>query len=81
MIVPGSGFVHIAPLVSLAVIVSVLGLGVVASLVFKKGEEGELPPDEITAVSQWLSAQTLPMGVKPAPPSAQALPLPCGSAQ
>lgn len=41
----------------------------------------KLTPDEITAVSQWLSAQTLPLGVKPAPASTQPLPMACGSAE
>lgn len=40
-----------------------------------------LTPDDIAVVSRWLSAQTLPLGTKPAPPSTQPLPMPCGSAK
>lgn len=38
-----------------------------------------LHPEEIAAVARWLSAQTLPVGTKPAPASQQPLPIPCGS--
>jgi cytochrome c553 len=37
-----------------------------------------LTPEEIGAVSRWLSAQTLPSGTRPAAASAGALPMPCG---
>jgi cytochrome c553 len=40
-----------------------------------------LAPEEISAVARWLSAQTLPTGVKPAPPSNQPLPIRCGSGE
>lgn len=40
-----------------------------------------LTPEEIGAVARWLSAQTLPPGTKPAPASAQALPIRCGSGE
>lgn len=42
----------------------------------------KLTPEEVAAVSRWLSAQTLPTGTKPAASSAteqQALPMRCGS--
>lgn len=35
--------------------------------------------DEVSVLAKWLSAQTLPSGTKPAPPSAQPLPMRCGS--
>ncbi len=38
-----------------------------------------LTHDEVSVLAKWLSAQTLPSGTKPAPPSAQALPMQCGS--
>jgi len=38
-----------------------------------------LAPEEVSVVAKWLSAQTLPTGVKPAAPSGQPLPLRCGS--
>ena len=38
-----------------------------------------LAPEEISVVARWLSAQTLPAGTKPAPPSTQPLPTACGS--
>ncbi|MBV8125862.1 MAG: cytochrome c4 [Paucibacter sp.] len=38
-----------------------------------------LKPEEISAISQWLSAQTLPSGTRPETSSAQSLPLRCGS--
>nr|WP_297353036.1 cytochrome c4 [uncultured Caldimonas sp.] len=38
-----------------------------------------LMPEEIAAVSRWLSAQTLPTGTKPAAAPMAALPLKCGS--
>jgi tellurite resistance protein TerC len=44
-----SGLYHVPPIASLAVIVGVLGLGVVASLVFKKEEEEEIPPPSAVA--------------------------------
>lgn len=37
--------------------------------------------DEVSVVAKWLSAQTLPSGAKPAPQSAQALPIRCGSTE
>lgn len=37
-----------------------------------------LQPDEISALAQWLSAQTLPTGTVPAPARLDPLPLPCG---
>jgi cytochrome c553 len=37
-----------------------------------------LAPDDISALSQWLSAQTVPPGAKPAAGLPAALPLPCG---
>jgi len=37
-----------------------------------------LAPSDISALSQWLSAQTVPAGAKPAAAPAEALPLPCG---
>lgn len=40
-----------------------------------------LSADEIGAVARWLSAQTLPPGTQPAPPSARALPIRCGSGE
>lgn len=39
----------------------------------------QLSPDEVSVVAKWLSAQTLPSGTKPAPPSGQPLPVRCGS--
>lgn len=40
----------------------------------------KLAPDDISALSQWLAAQAVPAGAKPAPAlaAAAALPLPCG---
>ncbi|MFT3805225.1 MAG: cytochrome c4 [Burkholderiaceae bacterium] len=40
-----------------------------------------LTPDEIGAVSRWLSAQTLAAGTKPESGTGQALPLECGSGE
>lgn len=40
-----------------------------------------LSPDEINAVARWLSAQTLPMGTKPAQASNDPLPIRCGSGE
>jgi cytochrome c553 len=40
-----------------------------------------LNTDEIGAVARWLSAQTLPMGTRPAEAAAQPLPMPCGSGE
>lgn len=40
-----------------------------------------LTPDEISAISRWLSAQTLPTGTKPAPASDEQLPIRCGSGE
>lgn len=40
-----------------------------------------LAPEEVSVVAKWLSAQTLPTGVKPAPPSGQPLPILCGSGE
>lgn len=40
-----------------------------------------LAPEEISVVSRWLSAQTLPAGVKPAPASGAPLPVRCGSGE
>jgi cytochrome c553 len=37
--------------------------------------------DEVSVLAKWLSAQTLPSGTKPAPQSAQALPMRCGSTE
>ena len=40
-----------------------------------------LAPTDISALSQWLAAQTVPAGAKPAaalPPASPPLPLPCG---
>ncbi len=39
-----------------------------------------LAPEDIGAISSWLSAQPLPANTKPAAPAAAALPMPCGSA-
>ncbi len=44
-----SAYLHIPPLASLAVIVGVLALGVVASLVFKKEDEEDVPPPSALA--------------------------------
>jgi tellurite resistance protein TerC len=44
-----SGFFHVPPLVSLAVIVGVLALGVIASLIFKKEAEEDVPPPSVIA--------------------------------
>ena len=38
----------------------------------------KLAPDDISALSQWLAAQTVPVGAKPAASLPAALPLPCG---
>lgn len=38
-----------------------------------------LAPQEVAIVSRWLSAQTLPTGTHAEAPSAQPLPMPCGS--
>jgi cytochrome c553 len=40
-----------------------------------------LTPEEVSAVSRWLSAQTLPMGTKPQAGSAEPLPIRCGSGE
>ena len=40
-----------------------------------------LTPEEVGAVSRWLSAQTLPMGTKPQAGSTEPLPIPCGSGE
>lgn len=40
-----------------------------------------LTADEVGAVARWLSAQTLPTGTKPEPPSATPLPIHCGSGE
>lgn len=40
-----------------------------------------LSPEEVGALATWLSAQALPADTHPAPPTAKALPLQCGSAQ
>ena len=40
-----------------------------------------LSPDEVSVMAKWLSAQTLPSGTKPAPPSGQPLPVRCGSGE
>jgi cytochrome c553 len=40
-----------------------------------------LAPEEVSVMAKWLSAQTLPTGVKPAPPSGQPLPIRCGSGE
>lgn len=40
-----------------------------------------LAPEEVSVVAKWLSAQTLPTGVKPASPSGQPLPIRCGSGE
>jgi cytochrome c553 len=40
-----------------------------------------LSPDEVSVMARWLSAQTLAAGTKPAPPSAQPLPIRCGSGE
>jgi cytochrome c553 len=40
-----------------------------------------LAPEEVSVVAKWLSAQTLPTGVKPAPSSRQPLPMRCGSGE
>jgi cytochrome c553 len=40
-----------------------------------------LSPEEVGVVARWLSAQTLPVGTRPAPQSASPLPLRCGSGQ
>ena len=37
-----------------------------------------LAPSDISALSQWLAAQTVPTGAKPAAAPAEPLPLPCG---
>ncbi|HYW58582.1 MAG TPA: cytochrome c4 [Polaromonas sp.] len=37
-----------------------------------------LTPEEVSVMAKWLSAQTLPSGTHPAPPSRQALPMRCG---
>lgn len=37
--------------------------------------------DEVSVLAKWLSAQSLPSGTKPAPQSAQALPMRCGSTE
>jgi len=37
--------------------------------------------EEVSVLAKWLSAQTLPSGTKPAPQSAQALPMRCGSTE
>ena len=37
-----------------------------------------LAPDDISALSQWLAAQTVPTGAKPAAALPASLPLPCG---
>ena len=37
-----------------------------------------LGPDDISALSQWLAAQTVPIGAKPAASAPATLPLPCG---
>lgn len=37
-----------------------------------------LQPEEINAISQWLAAQAVPPGYRPAAPSTAALPLKCG---
>ena len=49
MIIAGWPGVHVPPLMSLGIIVSVLGAGVVASLIFKKEAEEELPPPSAVA--------------------------------
>lgn len=41
----------------------------------------QLTRDEVSILAKWLSAQTLPSGTKPAPQSAQALPVRCGSTE
>lgn len=40
-----------------------------------------LSPKEVYVMAKWLSAQTLPTGVKPAPASGQPLPIRCGSGE
>ena len=40
-----------------------------------------LSPEEVSIMARWLSAQTLPAGVKPAPPSTEPLPMRCGSGE
>ncbi len=40
-----------------------------------------LTPEEIGAVARWLSAQTLPTGIKPQAASSQPLPMHCGSVE
>ena len=40
-----------------------------------------LAPEEVSVMARWLSAQTLPAGVKPAARSAQPLPIHCGSGE
>jgi cytochrome c553 len=39
-----------------------------------------LSAEDVGALATWLSAQALPSNMRPAPPSAQPLPLCCGSA-
>ena len=38
----------------------------------------QLAPSDISALSQWLAAQTVPAGAKPAATAVEPLPLPCG---
>jgi cytochrome c553 len=40
-----------------------------------------LSPEELGAVARWLSAQTLPLGTKPAAASMEPLPIRCGSGE
>ena len=40
-----------------------------------------LTAEEVGSVSRWLSAQTLPLGIKPQAGSAEALPIRCGSGE
>ncbi|HEY0859030.1 MAG TPA: cytochrome c4 [Albitalea sp.] len=40
-----------------------------------------LTPEEVSAVSRWLSAQTIDAGTKPAPALGAALPMPCGGVE
>lgn len=40
-----------------------------------------LQPEDLHAVAAWLASQPLPADTHPAPPSADAMPMPCGSAE
>jgi tellurite resistance protein TerC len=71
MIIAGWPGVHVPPLASLGVIVGVLAMGVVASLVFKKEAEEDLPPASVGLEGEPAAASSKPA---PAPAKDDAAP-------